>query len=141
GPEQPEGRLFGRPGPNVGYAYTLVQRVKDRLRLGPYESVQDALAVVAEVAGKRAALYGRAPVVGDVEHAIAILGDDGTAGEAVGRSAAAGPGPAQDGSHSYYRRRAVVDSVPDALLRQRPQEAASDIAAWRAALPAAVAAD
>ncbi len=35
GPDQPEGALFGRPGPNVGYAYTLAQRAKARLRLGP----------------------------------------------------------------------------------------------------------
>jgi hypothetical protein len=138
GPGQPEGRLFGRPGPNVGYAYTLVQRVKDRLRLGPYENVQDTLAVVAEVAGKRAALYGRAPVIGDIDHAIAILGYDGTAGEAF---VAARTAAVHDASHSYYRRRAVVDSVPDALLRQRPQDAAADIAAWRAALPAAATSD
>ena len=30
GPGQPEGALLGRPGPNVGYAYTLAQRAKDR---------------------------------------------------------------------------------------------------------------
>ena len=131
--EQPEGPLLGRPGPNVGYAYTLVQRVKDRLRLGPYEHAHDALAVVAEVAGKRAALYGRAPVIGDVELAIAILGYDGTAGDAfvTARTAAV-----HDAGHSYPRRRAMVDSVPDELLRQRPQQAASEIAAWRASLPA-----
>jgi hypothetical protein len=130
--EQPEGPLLGRPGPNVGYAYTLVQRVKDRLRLGPFEHVQDALAVVAEVAGKRAALFGRAPVIGDVDLAIAVLGYDGTAGDAF---VAARTAAVYDASHSYYRRRAIVDSVPDDLLRQRPQQAASEIAAWRASLP------
>jgi hypothetical protein len=136
GPEQPEGALLGRPGPNVGYAYTLVQRAKDRLRLGPFEHVQDAAAVVAEVAGKRAALYGRAPVIGDIDLAIAILGYDGTAGDAF---VAARSASVHDASHSYYRRRAMVDSVPDDLLRQRPQQAASEIAAWRASLPAAAA--
>ena len=29
GADQPEGALFGRPGPNVGYAYTLAQRAKE----------------------------------------------------------------------------------------------------------------
>jgi hypothetical protein len=33
----------------------------------------------------------------------------------------------------------MVDSVPDDLLRQRPQQAASEIAAWRASLPSAAA--
>ena len=131
--EQPEGPLLGRPGPNVGYAYTLVQRVKDRLRLGPFEHVPDALAVVAEVAGKRAALFGRAPVIGDVDIAIAILGYDGTAGDAF---VAARTAAVYDASHSYHRRRAMVDSVPDDLLRQRPQQAATEIAAWRASIPA-----
>jgi hypothetical protein len=133
GPEQPEGALLGRPGPNVGYAYTLAQRAKDRLRLGPYEPAPDAVAVVAEVAGKRAALYGRAPVIGDVDLAIAILGYDGTAGDTF---VAARTAAVYEASHDYRRRRAMVDSVPDALLRQRPQQAAADIAAWRASLPA-----
>ena len=30
GSEQPDGRLFGSPGPNVGYAYTLAEHVADR---------------------------------------------------------------------------------------------------------------
>jgi hypothetical protein len=133
GPEQPEGALLGRPGPNVGYAYTLAQRAKDRLRLGPFEHVNDALAVLAEVAGKRAALYGRAPVIGDIDLAIAILGYDGTAGDGF---VAARTAAVHDASHSYYRRRAMVDSVPDELLRQRPQQAAAEIAEWRTSLPA-----
>ena len=133
GPEQPDGALLGRPGPNVGYAYTLAQRAKDRLRLGPVEHLPDVLAVVAEVAGKRAALFGRAPVIGDVDQAIAILGYDGTAGDGF---VAARTAAVYEASHSYSRRRKMVDSVPDELLRQRPQQAASEIAAWRASLPA-----
>ena len=31
-PGSPSGALLGRPGPNVGYAYTLAERVADRLR-------------------------------------------------------------------------------------------------------------
>src|SRR5204862_2331213 len=31
--EQPDGALLGRPGPNVGYAYTLADRARDSLRL------------------------------------------------------------------------------------------------------------
>ena len=85
GPDQPEGALFGRPGPNVGYAYTLAQRAKDRLRLGPFEHADDAVAVIAEVAGKRAAQFGRAPVIGDIDLAIALLGYDGSGERGVRR--------------------------------------------------------
>ena len=31
---QPHGRLFGNPGPNIGYAAILTHRIVDRLALG-----------------------------------------------------------------------------------------------------------
>ena len=39
---QPTGTLLGRPGPNIGYALTLVNRWKDRFRLVPGEHYDDA---------------------------------------------------------------------------------------------------
>jgi len=132
GPNPPAGALFGRPGPNVGYAYTLAQRAKDRLRLGPFEHAEDAVAVVAEVAGKRAAQFGRAPVIGDIELAIALLGYDGSANEAFVKARSA---LVHEAGHEYRRRRALVDAVPDALLRVRPAQAAAEIESWRASLP------
>jgi hypothetical protein len=130
GPKQPEGALLGRPGPNVGYAYTLAQRAKDRLRLGPFEHAHDVVAVVAEVAGKRAALFGRAPVIGDVELAIAVLGYDGSASEEFVKARSA---LVNEAGHDYRRRRAIVDAVPDTLLRSRPSQA--EIETWRASMP------
>ena len=135
GPDQPEGALFGRPGPNVGYAYTLAQRAKDRLRLGPYEHAHDVVAVVAEVAGKRAALFGRAPVIGDIDLAIAVLGYDGNASEPFVKARST---LVHEAGHEYRRRRALVDAVPDALLRGRTPQTA-DIESWRSSLPALVA--
>ena len=38
--------------------------------------------MIAEIAGKRAALFGRAPVIGDIDVAIALLGYDGSADDA-----------------------------------------------------------
>src|SRR4029079_8403190 len=43
GSEAPEGRLFGSPGPNVGYAYTLAEHVEDRLELSETEDVHDVI--------------------------------------------------------------------------------------------------
>src|SRR5450432_2736078 len=60
------GALMGRPGPNVGYAYTLAARARSRLRLSVHEHAEDVIAVLAEIGGKRAALFGRAPVIGDI---------------------------------------------------------------------------
>jgi hypothetical protein len=133
GPDQPEGALFGRPGPNVGYAYTLAQRSKDRLRLGPFEHADDAVAVIAEIAGKRAAQFGRAPVIGDVDLALAVLGYDGNASDAFVKARSA---LVHEASHDYRRRRALVDAVPDALLRLRAAQAGGEIEAWRASMPA-----
>lgn len=136
GPGESGGALIGRPGPNVGYAYTLAQRAKDRLRLGPYEHAHDATSVIAEVAGKRAAQFGRAPVIGDVELAIVLLGYDGSADDAFVKTRSA---LVHEASHDYRRRRALVDAVPDAMLRVRANQATSEIESWRASLPSSFA--
>ncbi len=135
GPGQPDGALLGRPGPNVGYAYTLAQRAKDRLRLGPFEHAHDAIAVVAEVAGKRASLFGRAPVIGDIDVAISVLGFDGSASDDFVKARSA---LVHEAGHEYRRRRALVDAVPDALLRERSPQAA-EIESWRKSIPGLVA--
>jgi hypothetical protein len=128
GPEQPRGPLFGAPGPNVGFAYTLADRARERFQLGSFEDFDDAKVVVAEVAGKRAALFGRAPVMADIDRALALLGYDGSAstGQVEQRSFAV-----REASHSYPRRRALVDVVPEKMLRV-PVLDAADVGAWRA---------
>jgi hypothetical protein len=115
---QPTGALLGRPGPNVGYAVTLANRLRDRLALGAHESADDALAVVAELAMKRAASFGRAPVMPDVEIAANLLGYQGDVDPAfVDWRTATVHGV----SHEYGARRELVDAVPDAVLRMPPQ--------------------
>ena len=42
----------------------------------------------------------------------------------------------QEASHSYIRRRALVDAVPEALLRKRMAEVAESVDAWRSQLAA-----
>jgi hypothetical protein len=118
---QPTGDLLGRPGPNIGYALLLAERVRDRLAIGPHESIDDALAVIAELAMKRAASYGRAPVMPDVDIATTLLGYRGeVASEFVKWRSHAFHGA----HHEYDRRRTIVDAVPDAVLRMPPQVAA-----------------
>ena len=99
---QPGGTLRGRPGPNVGYGYTLAERAKDRFRLAAHEDLHDAVSVVAEIGMKRAAAFGRAPVIGDVELAMALLGYDDNVDDAVRRVA----GPRRP------RRRARLQRAP-----------------------------
>ena len=115
---QPTGNLLGRPGPNVGYAVTLAGRLRDSIALAPHEHVADALAVIAELAMKRAASYGRAPTMPDVEVAASLLGyrDDVDGAFASWRSEAF-----HGADHEYGVRRAIVDAVPDAVLRLPPK--------------------
>ena len=131
GPAQPQGKLFGSPGPNVGFAYTLAQRAAGRFRLGAHEHLDDVVAVVAEVAGKRAASFGRAPVMVDVDRAAALLGYDSSAGDDF---AAARSIFVHEAGHAYPRRRAIVDTVPEELLRATGADLDAMVASWRGAV-------
>jgi hypothetical protein len=121
--------LLGSPGPNVGYALTLAARLRDRLALAPHESADDAVSVIAEVAMRRAAMFGRAPVKPDVDLAVALLGYDGSASPEV---AAARSHAVHHAEHDYVTRRGVVDLVPGDLLLA-PVAEAQAAADWRAA--------
>jgi hypothetical protein len=115
---QPTGPLLGRPGPNVGYAIGLAHRLADGFVLGDHESSHDAIAVVAELAMKRAASFGRAPVGTDVTVAARLLDYTGdTDADFVAWRAATIHGA----DHDYDLRRRFVDAVPDAELRMPAQ--------------------
>ena len=129
------GALPGTPGPNVGYAYSLARRAAERFRLALHEAPDDVVPVVAELAGRRAAAFGRGPTMTDVEHAAAILGYDRAADPEWARIRAR---LVHEAGHLYVRRRALVDAVPDSLLLTAGPPAAGEVAACRAALaPAA----
>jgi hypothetical protein len=121
GTGQPVGDLLGRPGPNVGYALTLAERARDRLALAQFESADDAVAVTAELAMKRAASFGRAPVMTDVDVAATLLGYKGEVDPAFAEWRAT---TVRGASHEYGVRRRIVDAVPDAVLRMPPQVSA-----------------
>lgn len=111
---QPKGALLGSPGPNVGYGLTLAERARDRLDLEPHEDADDAIAVIAEIAMKRASTFGRAPTVNDVEFATELLGYQGDVPDDVREWR---PNVVRAAAHDYVVRRAVVDTVSSGLLR------------------------
>jgi len=113
----PTGPGFGSPGPNIGFAFTLVQRARDRFALAVREHTADAYALVAALAMKRASSFGRAPVVDDVSCGLVVLGYEGPTAESfvewrllIGADAA----------HDYIRVQAVCDAVAIDDLRQSP---------------------
>jgi hypothetical protein len=131
----PSGKLLGSPGPNVGYALTLANRARDRFVLAPHEHPDDAIAVVAEIAMRRAALFGRAPVMPDVEFGMRIMGYGGdTAADFVEWRVRA----VQGTHHDYSERRALVDAIPVDVLHLVPAALPGHLQEARDALQAGV---
>jgi hypothetical protein len=131
---QPHGEMMGSPGPNIGYALTLVHRAQDRLALAPFEHVDDACAVVGAIGMKRAASYGRAPVMPDIECAMLVLGYQGGCAPdfAEWRALAI-----EGAHHEYARRRVLCDAVSLDALRLAPQALAPRVEDVRRELRAA----
>lgn len=121
------GRGLGVPGPDQGYALHLARRFSGRLDLAPHESEADAVAGCLGVALKRAALYGRAPVIHDLELAFTLFGYLGDAPEdlvEIRRSIFAGA------AHHYEAQRQIVDQVPPETLRLTPAQVRERLSGW-----------
>jgi len=128
---QPDGRTLGTPGPDQGYGLVLAKRFVDRLVLDG-TTADDAVAGCLGVGLRRAALFGRAPVIHDFDIAYRIWGFLGSAPAELVQLRT----PLfQAASHHYWDQRAIVDHVPDATLRLTHQEVASRFPAdWRTLL-------
>lgn len=105
---QPRGLLLGSPGPNVGYALALVRRASDRFALAPHEHFEDAAAVVGDLGMRRAASYGRAPVMPDIECAMLVFGYQGGVAPDFAEWRAS---VVEGAAHDYSRRRELCDAV------------------------------
>ena len=122
-PVRTGGRNRGHPGPDQGYALRLARRFADRLRLVPGESEEDVLVGGALIAARRSALFGRAPTVHDVEAAWALWGfldDEPLQGILEARRLAF-----SSVAHDYPVQRALVDRVPDDVIRLPATEMAA----------------
>lgn len=128
---RPEGPLFGRPGPNVGFAMKLAHRHADQMCLLDHEDIADATAVVAEIAMARAALFGRAPTLHDIRHACVLMGYDTTpTDDSFGWRLLAVGGA----RHEWTLRRRIVSAVPEGLLRLGPGDVGAHAAEFQADL-------
>ena len=123
GPTMRTGANIGTPGTDSGFALRLVQRFHDELKLGEGESAHDVLLGVGLVASKRAALFGRGPSIYDVKLALNLWGFLGDVTADVQASLRA---LFSSISHDYVAQRALVDSVPEEVLRQSPDQ----VRAW-----------
>ncbi len=133
---QPRGPQLGTPGPDQGYLFSLFPRFEGTLRLREGEHERDALVGAAQVALKRASLFGRAPVLHDLTAALTIWGflDDAPDELAELRKPlfeeAANP-------YHYDKQRRIADLVPPEVLRQsHTAMAAAHQSDWRSLLAA-----
>jgi len=135
GPGQPRGDQFGSPGPDQGFALTIAEGFRDRLRLSAAEHAEDAIAGAAAVATKRSSLFGRAPVVHDLTIGFTVWGflDEEADADLVALRHARFAEVAHP--HHYVARRTIADAVPDeVLLRAVGQVEADHRADWRSLL-------
>src|SRR4051794_27472393 len=127
---QPTGPRLGYPGPDIGYALTLAALITDEILVGPGDHVHDAVAGGTAIAMRRAALFGRAPILADLRIAFTMWGwfdDDPPADlREARREVFEGAG------HDYETRRAAVDRVPEETLRMTlAQVSAAYPTQWR----------
>jgi hypothetical protein len=107
-PSEDAGRGRGTPGPDGGYALTLVERAVHNLHVTDV-SHHDLVTGIAALAAKRAASYGRGPCMPDVVVALDLFDfrvtDPDPTVVAARATLFAGVG------HSYFATRALVDAV------------------------------
>ena len=120
---QPKTGALGFQGPDQGYGILLANLLRDRVRVGAGESVDDALRGCLNVALRRASMFGRAPVVHDLTIALTIFGflDAEPPAELVALRRPVFEG-VSNAVHHYFEGRAIADAVPEATLRMTPSQ-------------------
>lgn len=129
---QPAGERLGYQGPDQGYIITLAERARTRIKVATGESVDDALRGCSLIALRRASLFGRAPVVHDLNLALGLWGflSDSPPPDlvVVRKELFIGVGHV----HHYKEGRALADMVPESTLRMTPDQVqARFVPEWR----------
>ena len=131
---QPVGPRLGSQGPDQGYILKLARRFDGDLVLGEREREADAVAGCAAVGLKRASLYGRAPVIGDLTVAFTIWGFLDDAPDELYELRRPMFEEVAHPSH-YVGRGRIADLVLAASLRRTPADvSAAHEADWRSLL-------
>jgi len=130
GERPPSGAAFGSPGPDQGYGLLLAKGFESRLKLGPGESAEDAIAGCLGIALRRASLFHRAPVGPDLELAFGIWGFLTT--DAPPDLVALRRPLFDSAAHHYWDQRGIAGRTPESTLRLKPEDALSRLKTdWR----------
>jgi hypothetical protein len=129
----PVGRQFGHTGPDLGYGLKLARRFEARLQLAEHESAEDAVAGCFAVGTRRAATFGRAPVIYDLDFAYTLWGYLGGApADLIALRIPLFMGVA----HDYWIQREIADRVMEPTLRLTPAEVRALLQDWRSLIVA-----
>jgi hypothetical protein len=116
--QQPKGDKLGSPGPGQGYTLKLANRFHGKLNLASGEHEHDVIVGIVGVANKRASLFGRSPVIHDVEHALFLFG---FLGDEVPEDLRTYRLPLFEAAgHHYEVQREIADLVTEDTLRLGP---------------------
>lgn len=125
------GRGHGVQGPDQGYALRLARRFEEKLKLADGESFEDVSALGVAVALRRAALFGRAPVIADLELAFTLFGCMGDGPPPPDELVSWRSTESRGLSHHAVEARALAEAVPVSTLRLRPDDVRGRLASWR----------
>ena len=119
---QPQGQALGYQGPDQGYVLRLSRLVKERIFLKEGEDPNDVEKGCIQIALKRASLYGRAPVIHDLDIAYRLWGflGDSPQLDLLDYRLKRFKGVRQ--RHGYQDLRDLVALVPEPTLRLTPEE-------------------
>jgi hypothetical protein len=130
-PAPPKGTMFGSTGSDLGYGLKLARRFQGRLELAEGEHGEDAVAGCFAVGTKRSSLFGRSPMIYDMELAFTLWGFLGGAPADLVRARR----PLFEGvSHHYWEQWAICDAVPEETLRMTPALVRERLGDWRVLL-------
>jgi hypothetical protein len=128
GRRPPSGPRFGATGPDLGYGLKLARRLADRVELAAGEHRTDAVAGCFACGSRRAAHFGRAPVIHDMEWAYLLWGYLGTPPDDLVQWRA----PRFRGAaENYWVQRQVVDAVRPETLSLTPAQVSERLGSWK----------
>ncbi|NBY58329.1 MAG: hypothetical protein EBQ57_08575 [Actinobacteria bacterium] len=125
---------LGHPGPDQGYVLSLAERMRPRVKVTSGESVDDAIQGCIGIALRRASVYGRAPVIHDLDIAFTMWGFflDAPPADLVAARKQLFEG-VSNVVHHYVEARQLVDMVPDSTMRMTPEMVRKSMPnSWRA---------
>lgn len=126
--EPPTGPRFGSPGPDLGYGLMLARRLAPRLVLTEGEHEEDVVAGGFACGARRAATFGRAPVIYDMQWAYGLWGYLGGAPEDL----VAWRKPLFRGAaEHYWDQREIVDAVKPEALTLTPAQVLESLSRWK----------